>query len=79
MSEQTRNIRSIELDNDPDPQLLGERTREELQRQRPDAIFIDWAKRRFAILEFTRPYDSTKRALLDTDRRKREKYEQLLR
>ena len=79
MSEQTSHTRIIELDRDPDPQPPGRRTTEELQRQRPDAIFIDWAKRRFAILEFTRPYDSTKKALLDTDKRKREKYEQLLR
>ena len=79
MREQTSDIRSMEQDRDPNPQPPGGRTTEELQRQRPDAIFIDWAKRRFAILEFTRPYDSTKKALLDTDKRKREKYEQLLR
>ena len=79
VSEQTSHTRIIELDRDPDPQPQGMRTSEELQRQRPDAIFIDWAKRRFAILEFTRPYDNTKKALLDTDKRKRDKYEQLLR
>ena len=78
MSEQTSHTRIIELDRDPDPQPQGRRTSEELQRQRPDAIFINWAKRRFAILEFTRPYDNTKKALLDTDKRKRDKYEQLL-
>ena len=55
------------------------RTSDELRRQRPDGIFIDWAKRAFAILEFTRPYDSTRKVLLDTDKRKRNRYEQLLR
>jgi hypothetical protein len=29
-------------------------------------IFIDWAKRAFAILEFTRPYDSTRKARLES-------------
>ena len=79
VSEQPQQIRSVSLDGNPEAQPPEDRSREELQRQRPDAIFIDWVKRRFVILEFTRPYDNTKQALLDTDRRKREKYEQLLR
>ena len=69
----------MEPDRDLNPEPPGRRTTEDLQRQRPDAIFIDWAKWPFAILEFTRTYDSTKKALLNTNKRKREKYEQLLR
>jgi len=72
-------LQCMDQDSSPDTLSGEERTSDELQRQRPDGIFIDWAKQAFAILEFTRPYDSTRKALLDTDKRKREKYEQLLR
>ena len=72
-------LQCMDQDSSPDTLPGEERTSDELQRQRPDGIFIDWAKQAFAILEFTRPYDSTRKALLDTDKRKREKYEQLLR
>ena len=69
-------LQCMDQDSSPDTLPGEERTSDELQRQRPDGIFIDWAKQAFAILEFTRPYDSTRKALLDTDKRKREKYEQ---
>jgi len=52
-------LQCMDQDSSPDTLPGEERTSDELQRQRPDGIFIDWAKQAFAILEFTRPYDST--------------------
>ena len=78
-SDKNAELRSMDQTISPETHPPEARTREELQRQRPDGIFIDRAKRIFVLLEFTRPYDNTKKALLDTDERKREKYEQLLR
>jgi hypothetical protein len=68
------------MDQDSSPDTLsGEhKTNDELQRQQPDGIFIDGAKQAFAILDLTRPYDSTRNALLDTDKKKREKNKQHL-
>ena len=35
----------------------------DVAKQRPDGVVIDWARRRFHILEFTRPYDSRRKSL----------------
>ena len=44
-------------------------------KRRPDGVFLNWKERVFHILEFTRPYDSTREDLLRTDENKRNKYQ----
>ena len=51
----------------------------DIGRQRPDGVLIDWRRRRFHILEFTRPYDSRRESLARTNLYKLLKYEPLYR
>ena len=49
-----------------------------LAHQRPDGLWINWHTRTFAILEFTRAYDSKTAALRTASETKAQRYQQLL-
>ena len=52
--------------------------RDTLNRKRPDGLAINWQKRKFYILEYTRVFDSDQMALTRADIQKTEKYTPLL-
>jgi hypothetical protein len=57
----------------------AERTTQQLRRQRPDGLAINWQKRKLYLLEYTRCFDSRPDALEKNDSRKSDRYSSLLR